>query len=134
MSFFPVSDKNGKKSIKERAITNNIQDELNKYLNKNFIMGHVHSSNQSMGFSASSSVHGLVLYAFEDCIVMMQHNEIVQMINQPASTNIETLKTRLNTIAEIKPKYYKVSLLNFVKYLSGSWLSKVCPYRGRSIS
>jgi hypothetical protein len=87
-----------------------------------------------MGLSASSSVHGVVLYAFEDCIVLMQHNEIVQMINQPASTNIETLKDRLKTIAEIKPKYYKVSLLNFVKSLSGSWLSKVCPYRGRSIS
>ena len=115
MSFFPVLDKNGKKSIKERAITNNIQDELNEYLNKNFMMGDVHSSNQSMGLSASSSVHGVVLYAFEDCIVMMQHNEIVQMINQPASTNIETLKDRLNTIAEIKPKYYKTRGL--IKYV-----------------
>jgi hypothetical protein len=81
MSIFPVSDRNGKKSIKERAITNNIQDELNEYLNKNFIIGHVHSSNQSMGLSASSNLHGAVLYAFDDCLVVLQHNDIVQMIN-----------------------------------------------------
>jgi hypothetical protein len=56
------------------AITNYIQDELNEYLNKNFIMGEVHNSNQSLGLSASSSVHGAVLYAFDDCIVMMWHD------------------------------------------------------------
>jgi hypothetical protein len=44
-------------------------------------MGDAHTDNQSMGLSASSSLHGLILYAFDDCIVMMQHNEIVQMIN-----------------------------------------------------
>jgi hypothetical protein len=53
------------------AITNYIPDELNEYLNKNFIMGEVHNSNQSLGLSASSSVYGAVLYAFDDCIVMM---------------------------------------------------------------
>ena len=44
-------------------------------------MGHVHSSNQSMGLSASSNLHGTVLYAFDDCLVVLQHNDIVQMIN-----------------------------------------------------
>ena len=67
--------------MKDRTISNNIQDELNEYLNKNFIMGQVHSSNQSMGLSASSNLHGVVLYAFDDCMVVIQHNEIVQMIN-----------------------------------------------------
>ena len=53
------------------AITNYIQDELNEYLNKNFIIGEVHNYNQSLVLSASTSVHGAVIYAFENCIVMM---------------------------------------------------------------
>ncbi len=68
--FFP-SQENGKTRMKQEAILNKIQEELNQYLNKNFDMGLVHSSNQSLGLTASSSVHGLMLYAFEDCIVMM---------------------------------------------------------------
>ena len=67
--------------MKDRQIINNIQDELNSYLNKSFNMGQVYSFNQSMGLSASSNLHGAVLYAFDDCIVVIQHNEIVKMIN-----------------------------------------------------
>ncbi len=34
-------------------------------------MADAHKSNQSLGFSALSNVHGMMLYAFEDCVVVM---------------------------------------------------------------
>ncbi len=67
--------------MKQEKIYKKIQDELNVYLNKSFNMGQVHSSNQSLGLSASSNLYGVLLYAFDDCIVVIQHNEIVKMIN-----------------------------------------------------
>lgn len=49
-------------------------------------MSEAHSTNQSMGLSAISNVHGITLYAFEDCIVVMMAEQIVKTINEPFST------------------------------------------------
>jgi len=40
-------------------------------------MGETHTTNQSLGLSSFSNVHGFLLYAFDDCIVLIQPDQII---------------------------------------------------------